>query len=170
VPASRRSVTPAIAGTAEAAGRQQLDLDDARQTRGDWTQKFLDAQTKAPAGAPDFTTGLMQQFNDQTKELAASAPSPEARAAFEERLSLFGEDLAAKATVFEGTERVRKRRNDLADTIDLNAATVRKDVHQYDETRTETLAAIQASDLPAADKDEVMRAPVASWRPRKSTA
>jgi hypothetical protein len=126
------------------------------ETRSGWTKKLLDAKMKAPAGAVGFSDGLIAQFDDQVKGALEAAPSPEARAIAEERMAIIRDDIWSNAATFEANETVRFRREQTGTNINLAAAAVRGDAGQFDNALMDTLAGIQALDIPAADKAELM--------------
>jgi hypothetical protein len=127
------------------------------QTRSDWTQRWVTASEEADAGAPDFTKTIADQFDNDLTPLLDTAPSPEARAAAEERLGLFREDLVSKSLVFESKARVAKRKSDLLDSINLTAAAVRGDPESFAAAITDTEDFINAADLPADERSETLR-------------
>jgi len=121
------------------------------QTGVDWTERLLKAQDQAPDGAPEFTKGMISQFDTDAKVKVASAPE-QARPWLETRLAALRGQMAEKAMTFEAGARLAKQSRDLFDVVNLHANAVRTDFGRLGDALGTTEGAIEASSLAPAAK------------------
>lgn len=121
------------------------------QTGLDWTKRLLTAQDQAPEGAPDFTKGVLDQFDTDAKARVATAPEV-ARPWLETQLATLRAHVGEQAMTFESGARVAKQSRDLFDVVDLHANAVRTDFGRLTDALGTTEGAIEASSLTPAAK------------------
>jgi len=97
------------------AERDQLagvNLDMAK-VRGDWIENLSKRMDEAPAGAPDFTKGVVDEYDKAMEKMRSERSLPRHIA---DKLSLeqaqFKDQLISRATAFEASARAAKRKND----------------------------------------------------------
>lgn len=136
-----------------AAGRR---LGDVRAT---WVERLRQRQEQAPAGAPDFTKGTLEEYDRETSELLTKAPfkSPKARAELEQGMQKLRADIYSDAVGFQSKAQHDKRVADLDAGLDqrLNAVLLRPELAPQLMAETERMVA--ASGLSAADQAKALK-------------
>ncbi|HLO76086.1 MAG TPA: hypothetical protein VK196_06495 [Magnetospirillum sp.] len=112
------------------------------QTQFEWTQHLDKRQDESPEGAPDFTKGVMKDFDEYANNLLNSAPDQETRDALEARLTDYKGHLFSRAASFEHSAAAEKQRRDLHDMVDMSANTVRSDDRLFQSAYDNVVSAI----------------------------
>lgn len=96
-------------GNATARVAQSEGANYAAQALGDaqqkWTQELVQRQQSAPAGAPNFAGGVMQDYTKYVQDTVKGAPNGEAGNFLQQRLNAFGTQLFEKSAIFEAQQR-----------------------------------------------------------------
>lgn len=146
----------AVAGVASAFDRiqQQEDaLTVARMRAEDrtaWSTRINEAKERAPLGAPEFTSGLLKDFDAFAAERLEAAPSAAAKRDVELGLIDLRGRLAEEGMQFEAGARLAKRRADVEHIRSLNGSMLARDHSQFAAVLAETEGAIQNLGLPPA--------------------
>ncbi len=75
--------------------------------QGTWTQKMSTAQQNAPAGAPNFTSGVMTDFDKDAADAVANAPNQVSRNFVNESMLRLRNEIQARAISFETVARTQ---------------------------------------------------------------
>src|SRR5579884_3620162 len=118
------------------------------QARVDMTNGLLEAQRTAPEGAPNFTPGFLQKFDDYAQQTLDNAPDL-TKPYLERHLANLRATLGDHALTFESQQNIAKRQKDLGETLNLQANVVRTDDTQFEHALGEAVGAVHSSGLPA---------------------
>lgn len=97
----------------------------------DWTKNMQERQTAALPGAPDFTGGVLTDFDKYSADLIANAPTPMAKEFAKAHLTQMRTQVGEQAIRFEGAARVNLRIDNAQTSIDNAAKVVQQDPSQY---------------------------------------
>ncbi|WP_448207291.1 hypothetical protein [Azospirillum sp. sgz302134] len=128
------------------------------EDRTQWAERFQQAKEQAPPGAPDFTKGMLEQYDQWAATRLDGVSSRTMRQEVELGLVNLRGQIAEQAMAHEAGARVAKRRTDIEDVRRLNGHAVAGDLTKFDSLLSETENAIRASGLPAEiQADEIKR-------------
>lgn len=119
------------------------------ELRSKTTVGYLAAQQNAAVDGKGFTDANLKTFTDLEQSYLATAPSPEAAAAFQVHAATVHDGLLQDSVTYEAGLRGTAVKNAQLDALALNAATVRKDPNQFQPTLTEALVGIDKLAIPA---------------------
>lgn len=97
-----------------------------------WQDNLQQRQQSAQPGAPDFTPGVLKDFDDWSKIAIEQAPTPDAKRYLGQHLISYRTQLASQALNFEGQARIGWRTDEFTKSVDNWAVTVAKDPSKYD--------------------------------------
>ena len=121
------------------------------QARNDLTAKLLEAQKQAPPGAAGFAGTFSKTVQDYSDQLLKDPQNsdPMVQRYLTQRMAALSGELGEHALAFEAQSDLAKRQDDLQQTVNLQANTIRTDASQYEGALGEALGAVRASGLPA---------------------
>jgi hypothetical protein len=129
----------------------------AAEARSDWLARHDALQNEAPAGAPEFTRRVMEEF-DRDRQKRIEAVSPLARDYLGVALAKVGLALKAKSMAFESASRLGQQLRDIDTTLNVEINSVRADETQFDAAYANGMAAIAAAQIDADNKAKVGKA------------
>lgn len=97
----------------------------------EWAKNLQDRKANALPGAPDFTPGLLSDFDAYAKTTVENEPSLLAKHFVQQHLTSLRTSLGQHAIAFEGGARVALRNDNALVTIDNSAKLVQQDPFQY---------------------------------------
>lgn len=125
------------------------------KARLDWTDRFMDLQTKAGPGAPEFTPNVLKEFDAYAAKTLSAAPTPLSRNYLETRLNDFRSDLGSKSVAFEAQARVDYRGDQYNEAVQNSTHIMMKDPSQYGVVLAERLAELDGAAIPPIKKSEL---------------
>ncbi len=117
-----------------------------------WTQHMVDAKNSVAPGAPGFTPQFLADFDKFKGETIQNAPTDAARKYLTGRLEAMRVQFGQAAINFEATAKRDYRVNTVTETINNNAKLVQDDPGNFETVYAETLATIEALDIPPNEK------------------
>lgn len=131
-------------------------LDRIREDRLRWTERIIERENAAPAGADGFTDSVANDFAAYRKQAASAIPDETERRMYDDQLGALSERLVERAIVFQSTSRRAYRKQVLSDGLDRSARTLAIDPTLHAEVLGHELAAIRSSgDFNEAEKAEM---------------
>lgn len=142
------------------SGIRERDEEEARawsagvlsNARLQWTTGLIERQANAGPGAPNFTPGVISEFDEFTSKTLDSAPTPIARRYLGERLTSMRTELGEKAMTFEAQARIDWRTDQFTSAIQTTQKLMNTDPGQYPVAMAERLAEIDGSAIPPVKK------------------
>jgi hypothetical protein len=125
------------------------------QARLEWTDHLQKRQETAEPGAPEFTPGLIRDFDEYANDIVGKAPTNRAGRYLGERLSAFRSELGSHALTFEAKARIDYNNDQFMGAIDNSKKLMNKDPSQFPVVLAEQLAAIDGSALPPIQKSAI---------------
>lgn len=123
-------------------------VESLAKARLDWTANLYDRQANADPGAPDFTKGIIADFDKYASDLESTAPTPAAKKYVKERMLDLRNMIGERSLSFEAQARIDYRNDRFNSAIDSTMKLVGMDPTQYEVSLAETLAVIDESALP----------------------
>lgn len=103
----------------------------ASQAQLDWTQQLQDRKNSALPGAPDFTPGILNDFDKYAATTIGNAPTPMAKEFISSHMTALRTQLGDQAIQFQGAAKVGLRVDNAQTTIENSAKLVQQDPSQY---------------------------------------
>jgi hypothetical protein len=117
-----------------------------------WNDEYLKAQENAKPGGAGFTPEFLTKFDKYSEETVKNAPTDASKKYLTDRLTSMRTTLAGQALTFEAQAR-RDYRMDQSNTmIENNAKTVQDNPGNFTTLYAESLASIEALELPPKEK------------------
>jgi hypothetical protein len=146
--------------------------------RLEWTEEMTRRQQQAGPGAPDFTPGVLSDFDKRSSEVLESAPNETARRFMNQRFLELRTAVGTQALQFESQAQIDHRSDQFKNGIQNVRRLMNSDPGQYEMALAEQLAILDASAIPSIQKsalkqyamDTVSQAAVASQIQRSPTA
>jgi len=113
-----------------------------------WTVQMVERQSAAEPGAPDFTAGVMKDFDAYAEERLKKAPSKRAQMAVGGKFLQYKSTLAEGAVGFEAKARVDLQEDQFKVGMNNVANLMQADPNQYRDALAEQLSAIDAAPIP----------------------
>lgn len=123
----------------EARLLHQQQEEDARAYAGkalsdahvQWQDNLQQRQQSAQPGAPDFTPGVLKDFDDWSKSAIEQAPTDAAKRYLGQHLLSYRTQLASQSLNFESQARIGWRSDEFSKSVDNWAVTVAKDPSKF---------------------------------------
>ncbi len=122
------------------------------QAQSDWTQTLLTRKQAAPAGAPNFTPQLLQDFDEYSKKTLEQAPTKNTKQFLEQRFTALRGSLASDAIAFEAASSAANNTAIAKKSIDSARSELQVRPEVFSERVAERAALIDSMRLPAHDK------------------
>lgn len=125
------------------------------KARLDWTSQLIERQSKAEPGAPNFTEGMLKDYDEYMDKSVESAPSGAAKKFMKERMLEMRTQIGEGAMRFEAQARIDYRSDKFTSAIDNTEKLMNTDPSQYKIALAEQLAVIDSANLPPIKKSEL---------------
>lgn len=125
--------------------------------RSDWLTQFEQRKQQAPAGAPNFTPSILQDFDKDAQQRIASAATPNAKTWLTQHLAQVRLGLQQDALTFEAGALTKQKFDTLAQSADQARTAAQFRPQDFDAINGAQRTAILGSGLPAEQEQELLQ-------------
>jgi hypothetical protein len=125
------------------------------QARTDWEQHLLDRKESAQPGAPDFTGGVLKDFDEYAPKTIEGFKTREVKGFVAEQMASLRASVASHAMAFEATARVDYRKQGALDAVNTAASGLELDPGAYADVAREQLGIIDSLEVPPAVRTQL---------------
>lgn len=125
--------------------------------RSDWLAQFEQRKQQAPAGAPNFTPSILQDFDKDSQQRIASATTPNAKTWLTQHLAQVRLGLQQDALTFEAGALTKQKTDTLAQSADQARTAAQFRPQDFDAINGAQRTAILGSGLPAEQEQELLQ-------------
>lgn len=122
------------------------------EARGQWAQRIQDMQSSSEPGAPEFTQKFLEEYDGWRKEAIDQAPTEGSRQALDADLERLRSSFMGEAVRFEARAGAEWRAEQVGQTLDTLANTVRARDDMLEDARNQGRELIDSLDVGEAEK------------------
>lgn len=112
-----------------------------------WQDRFAQLKEAAQPGAPDFTPGLLKEYDDYRSQALANAPDDTTRRFYGMQLDQLRQTLGTQAIHWEAGQREANRISQYTDAAEADATAIARDPSLYGDRRAALMAVLNTSSM-----------------------